>query len=57
MPAPTWMQTATTRSHWVRRTRGRRSTDRRPTLEQVLAGAVVLAWVWGVYEIVRIFIR
>jgi hypothetical protein len=58
MPAPTWMQNASaTRRQWVQRSRGRRAADRLPTFEQVLAAAVVLAWAWGVYEVVRIFIH
>jgi hypothetical protein len=42
---------------WVRRSRGRRSSDRRLTLETILAVGVVLAWAWGVYELTLLFLR
>lgn len=40
----------------VRRTRGRRASDRRSTLEAVLIAAVVVAWGWGAYELVQLFL-
>jgi len=46
----------TTRS-WARRNRGRRTSDRRLTLETTLAVGVVLAWAWGVYELTLLFLR
>jgi hypothetical protein len=42
---------------WNKRTRGRRSTDRRLNLETVLAVGVVLAWAWGAYELTLLFLR
>lgn len=42
---------------WVRRSRGRRSTDRRMTLETVLAAGVILAWAWGIYEVTLLFLK
>jgi hypothetical protein len=28
-----------------------------PSVEHLLAAAVILAWTWGVYELVRLYIR
>jgi hypothetical protein len=60
MNTPSWMlETAhrvATRG-FVQRKRGRRATDRRLTLETVLAVGVVLAWAWGVYELTLLFLR
>ena len=42
---------------WVKRSRGRRASDRRMTLEAVLAGAVILAWAWGIYEVTLLFLK
>ena len=41
----------------ARRNRGRRTSDRRLTLETILAVGVVLAWAWGVYELTLLFLR
>jgi hypothetical protein len=42
---------------WVKRSRGRRATDRRMTLETVLAAGVILAWAWGIYEVTLLFLK
>jgi hypothetical protein len=60
MNTPSWMmETANlaTKRGWVRRNRGRRTNDRRLTLETILAVGVVLAWAWGVYELTLLFLR
>jgi len=46
-----------TKRGWVRRNRGRRTNDRRLTLETILAVGVVLAWAWGVYELTLLFLH
>ena len=33
------------------------TSDRRLTLETILAVGVVLAWAWGVYELTLLFLR
>jgi hypothetical protein len=59
MNTPSWMSEQTTRMSqaWVKRNRGRRSADRRWSLETLLAAGVVLAWTWGVYELTLLFLR
>lgn len=42
---------------WVRRNRGRRASDRALRIEAVLAGGVILAWTWGVYEVTLLFLK
>ncbi|HWF76270.1 MAG TPA: hypothetical protein VN694_03750 [Caulobacteraceae bacterium] len=42
---------------WVRRSRGRRSTDSALRLETVLGAGVILAWTWGVYEVTLLFLK
>jgi len=42
---------------WVRRTPGRRASDRRPTIENLLCAAGVLVWAWCIYEVARLLIR
>jgi hypothetical protein len=42
---------------WVKRTRGRRASDRRMNLETVLVTGVVLAWAWGIYEVTLLFLK
>ncbi len=60
MNTPSWMMDtayrASTRA-WARRNRGRRTSDRRLTLESILAIGVVLSWAWGVYELTLLFLR
>jgi len=41
----------------VRRTRGRRESDRRSNIEAVLIAAVVIAWGWGAYELAQLFLQ
>lgn len=41
----------------VRRTRGRRASDRVFRLETVLGAAVILAWTWGVYEVTLLYLK
>ena len=59
MNTPSWMMEKTTQASraWTKRSRGRRSTDRRPNLETLLAVGVVLAWAWGAYELTLLFLR
>ena len=59
MNTPSWMMERSGRAAraWNKRTRGRRSTDRRLNLETVLAVGVVLAWAWGAYELTLLFLR
>ena len=40
----------------VRRTRGRRSYDRRPSLEALLMAAAIIAWGWGAFELAQLFV-
>jgi hypothetical protein len=51
------MHSVDTPRDWVKRGRGRRSTDRRMNLETVLAAGVILAWAWGIYEVTLLFLR
>jgi hypothetical protein len=59
MNTPSWMLDQTHRATraWTKRSRGRRSSDRRLNLEAVLAVGVVLAWAWGAYELTLLFLR
>jgi len=59
MNTPTWMSEPTERASraWVKRARGRRASDRGLRLESLLAGGVVLAWAWGVYELTLLFLH
>lgn len=56
MATATWVRTAAPRE-WVKRTRGRRASDRRPSLQSILGAGVILAWAWGIYEITLLFLR
>jgi len=40
----------------VRRTKGRRASDRRPSLEGLLMAGAIVAWGWGAYEIAQLFV-
>ena len=59
MNTPSWMVETKQRPAKVfaRRNRGRRASDRRPSLETILATGVVLAWAWGVYELTLLFLQ
>lgn len=60
MNTPSWMMDTTHAPRpkpWAPRNRGRRASDRRLTLETVLAVGVVLAWAWGVYELTLLFLK
>jgi len=60
MNTPSWMMDSAYRAKTrgrARRNRGRRTSDRRLTLETILAVGVVLAWAWGVYELTLLFLR
>jgi hypothetical protein len=60
MNARTWMRLpedfARERKR-VRRSRGRRASDRGPRIEAVLGAAVILAWTWGIYEVTLLFLK
>jgi hypothetical protein len=59
MNTPSWMLEPISQAPraWIKRGRGRRSTDRRLNLETILAAGVVLAWAWGAYEVTLLFLR
>jgi hypothetical protein len=60
MTTRSWMRDvdgATATRLWVKRSPGRRATDRRMTLETVLAAGVILAWAWGIYEVTLLFLK
>jgi hypothetical protein len=57
MNTPTWMLTQTGPRTWVRRGRGRRASDRRPSLEAILGAGVLLGWAWGIYELTLLFLK
>jgi len=58
MNSPSWMRISeTTPRQWLRRSRGRRASDRGLRLEAVLGAAVIVAWSWGVYEITLLFLK
>jgi hypothetical protein len=41
----------------ARRTRGRRATDRRPSLEAFLIAGVFIAWGWGAFQLAQLFVH
>jgi hypothetical protein len=41
----------------VRRTKGRRASDSRISLESILISGVIIAWSWGIYEVTLYFVR
>ena len=41
----------------MRRTRGRRESDRRSNIEAVLIVGVLVAWGWGAYELAQLFLQ
>ena len=57
MPLRTWIGTTEASRDWTRRSAGRRAADHGPSVDQLLAAGVVLAWSWTLYELIRIFIR
>lgn len=59
MNSPSWMRTPDilTPRKWVRRSRGRRASDRGLRLEAVLGAAVLLAWAWGIFEVTLLFLK
>ena len=60
MNARSWMRLPEDFSRarqWVRRSRGRRASDRAVRIEAVLGAAVILAWAWGVYEVTLLFLK
>lgn len=56
MPLNNWMFSDGATRVPVRRTRGRRASDRRSNLEAVLVAMVVVAWGWGAYELAQLFL-
>ncbi len=53
----TWIQTSDSSSRsWVKRTRGRRASDRL-NLETILFTGVILTWAWGIYEVTLLFLK
>ena len=59
MNTPSWMISDAVEAprRWVRRSRGRRSSDGKLNLETVLAVGVLLAWMWCLYELVLLFLK
>ena len=60
MNARSWMQLPEDFSRvrqWVRRSRGRRASDKGVRIEAVLGAAVILAWAWGVFEVTLLFLK
>ncbi|MGH6955528.1 MAG: hypothetical protein ACREEW_02555 [Caulobacteraceae bacterium] len=41
----------------VRRSKGRRASDRRPSIEAILGAGALVAWGWGIYELTLLFLR
>jgi hypothetical protein len=57
MATPIWINAEPTPRTPVRRTRGRRAADKRPSMETLLMLGVLLAWSWGIYEVTLIFLK
>ena len=58
MATHTWMNSSASATRaWVRRSRGRRASDRAFRVESVLAGIGIIAWAWCAYELIRIFVH
>jgi len=57
MPSRTWMNDQALVRERVRRTKGRRATDKLPSFEALLTVGVVLAWAWGGYELAQLFLK
>ena len=57
MAVHTWMLMARTQRRQVRRSRGRRASDKFPSLESVLVSGGILAWTWCAYEMLRLVLR
>jgi hypothetical protein len=57
MNTRSWMQTPEQTRTWVKRSKGRRASDRRMSMETVLAAGVILAWAWGIYEVTLLFLK
>ena len=51
-----WIFSEETGREKVQRTRGRRASDRAPSLEAVLIAGVIIAWGWGAYELAALFV-
>lgn len=57
MTVYTWMHAERVPRPRVNRTRGRRATDRLPTLESALVAGGMVAWSWCAYEVLRLVVR
>jgi len=57
MAVHNWMHSSAGPRPFVRRTRGRRAYDRRPSLESLLVAGGVLAWAWCAFEVLRLVLR
>ena len=56
MNTPSWMIAERAPRKRVRRTAGRRASDKW-SVESILFAGVVIAWAWGAYEIALLFLR
>ena len=57
MNTRSWMEASDSASRvWVKRTRGRRASDRL-NLETILFTGVILTWAWGIYEVTLLFLK
>ena len=58
MASHTWMNhTVSGPRARVRRSRGRRASDRAFRVEGILAAIGVIAWAWCAYELIRAFVH
>jgi hypothetical protein len=52
---PIWISDEQRPRPTMRQNRGRRASDRRPSLETMLGAVSLLAWAWCGYELLRLF--
>ena len=52
-----WMLTARVPRVRVRRTKGRRASDRLPSVETLLVYGCIIAWAWCAFEVLRVMLR
>jgi len=52
-----WMLNARAPRARVRRSKGRRASDRLPSLENLLVAGGITAWAWCAFEVLRLVLR
>jgi hypothetical protein len=52
-----WMLNARAPRMRVRRSKGRRASDRLPSLETLLVAGGIVAWAWCAFEVLRLVLR